>query len=127
MFASHWTIVSRFSLDVMFVVSRASMLSVIALMKFFSFSLSLHMDQKELSMLVLLIPTSIMKGTWSEGLCNSEWRECWLKPGLLGLMKTKSITELVSCRLSANLVGLGLRGGERSKPRLSATVNKSSV
>ena len=108
-------------------VSRASMLSVIALMKFFSSLLSLHMDQKKLSMLVSLIPTSIMRGTWSEGLHNSGWRECWPKPGLLGLMKTKSITELVSCGLFANLVGLGLRGGERSKPRLSATVNKSLV
>jgi len=87
MFASHWTIVSRFSLDVMFVVSRASMLSVIALIKFFSSSLSLHIDQKELSMLVLLIPTSIMKGTWSESLCNSEWRECWLKPSWTGVKR----------------------------------------
>ena len=62
MFASRWTIVSRFSLDVMFEVSRARVLSVIALIKFFFSLLSLHMDQKELSMLVSLIPTSIMRG-----------------------------------------------------------------
>ena len=78
------------------------MLSVMALMKFFS---SLLMDQKELSMLVLLILTSIIRGTWSKGLRSSGWRECCLNPELLGLMKAKSMTELVSCRLSANLVG----------------------
>ena len=127
MFATHWTIAFRFSLDVMFEVSRARVLLVIALIKFFSSSLSLHMDQKELSMLVSLIPTSIMRGTWSEGLHSSGWRECWPNPELLGFMKAKSITELVSHGLSANLVGLGLIGGERSRPRLSAKVNRSSV
>ena len=81
------------------------MLSVMALMKFFSSLLSLLMDQKELSMLVLLILTSIIRGTWSKGLRSSGWRECCLNPELLGLMKAKSMTELVSCRLSANLVG----------------------
>ena len=60
MFASHWTVVSRFSLDVIFEVSRESTLSVIALIKFFSSSLSLHMDQMKLSMLDLLMPTSIV-------------------------------------------------------------------
>ena len=69
--ASHWTIASRFSLDVMFEVSRMRVLSVMVLMKFFSSSLSLLMDQKELSMLVSLILTSIIRGTWSEGLRNS--------------------------------------------------------
>jgi len=127
MFASRWTVVSRFSLDIIFEVPRASILSVITLIKFFSSLLSLHMDQMELSMLDSLIPTSIMSGTWSEGLCNSGWREYWPKPGLLGLMKTKSIIELVSYGLSANLVGPGLRGGERSKPRLLAKVTKSLV
>jgi len=43
-FASCWTIASRFSLDVMFEVSRMRVLSVMALMKFFSSSLSLLMD-----------------------------------------------------------------------------------
>jgi len=62
MFASHWTIISRFSLDVIFEVLRARVLSVIALIKFISSSLSLHMDQKELSMLVSLILTLIIKG-----------------------------------------------------------------
>ena len=62
MFASRWTVVSRFSLDVIFEVSRESTLSVIALIKFFSSSLSLHMDQMKLSMLDLLMPTSIVSG-----------------------------------------------------------------
>jgi len=44
MFASHWTVIFRFSLDVIFEVSRASILLVIALIKFFSSSLSLHID-----------------------------------------------------------------------------------
>ena len=61
--ANHWTIASRFSLDMMFEVSRARVLSVMALIKFFSSSLSLLMDQKELSMLVSLILTSIIRGT----------------------------------------------------------------
>ena len=127
MLANRWTIVSRFSLDVMFEVSRARMLSVMALMKFFSSSLSLLIDQKELSMLVSLILTSIIRGTWSEGLHSPGWRECCPKPELLGLMKAKSMTEFVSRRLSANLVGPGLIGGERLRPRLSAKVSKSSV
>ena len=63
MLANRWTIASRFSLDMMFEISRARVLSVMALMKFFSFSLSLLMDQKKLSMLVLLILTSIIRGT----------------------------------------------------------------
>jgi len=63
MFASYWTVVFRFSLDMIFEVSRASMLSVIALIKFFSSLLSLHMDQMELSMLDSLMPTSIVSGT----------------------------------------------------------------
>jgi len=63
MLANHWTIASRFSLDVMFEVSRVRVLSVIALMKFFFSSLSLLMGQKELSMLVSLILTSIIRGT----------------------------------------------------------------
>ena len=78
-------------------------------------------------MLVSLILTSIIRGTWSEGLRNSGWRECWPNPELLGLMKAKSITELVSHGLSANLVGPGLIGGERSRPRLSTKVSRSSV
>jgi len=61
--ANHWTIASRFSFDVMFEVSRTRVLLVMALMKFFSFSLSLLIDQKELSMLVSLILTSIIRGT----------------------------------------------------------------
>ena len=62
MFASHWTVVSRFSLDVIFEVSRASILSVIALIKFFSSLLSLYIDQTELSMLDSLISTLIVSG-----------------------------------------------------------------
>jgi len=60
MFASHWTVIFRFSLDVIFEVSRASILLVIALIKFFSSSLSLHIDQMVLSMLDSLMPTSIV-------------------------------------------------------------------
>jgi len=63
MFASRWTVVSRFSLDAIFEVSRTSILSVIALIKFFSSSLSLHMDQMELSMLDSLMPTLIVSRT----------------------------------------------------------------
>ena len=61
--ANHWTTASRFSFDVMFEVSRAIVPLVMALVKFFSSSLSLLMDQKELSMLVSLILTSIIRGT----------------------------------------------------------------
>ena len=127
MLANHWTVASRFSLDVMFEISRARVLSVMALMKFFSFSLSLLIDQKELSMLVSLILTSIIRETWSEGLRNSGWREYWPNPELLGLMKAKSMIELVSHRLSTNLVGPGLMGDKRSRPRLSARVSRFSV
>ena len=63
MFASRWTVVSRFSLNAIFEVSRTSILSVIALIKFFSSSLSLHMDQMELSMLDSLMPTLIVSRT----------------------------------------------------------------
>ena len=127
MLANCWTIASRFSLDVIFEVSRARVLSVMALIKFFSSSLSLLMDQKELSTLVSLILTSIIRGTWSEGLHSSGWRECCPNLELLGLMKAKSMTELVSHGLSANLVRPGLMGGKRSRPRLSAQVSRSSV
>ena len=39
----------------------------------------------------------------------------------------RSMTELVSCGLSANLVGLGLREGDSLRPRLSAIVMRLSV
>ena len=78
-------------------------------------------------MLVLLILTSIIRGIWSEGLRSSGWRECCPNPELLGLMKAKSMTEFMSRGLSANLVGPGLMGGERSRPRLSAKVSRSLV
>ena len=42
-------------------------------------------------------------------------------------MKAKFITELVLHGLSANLVGPGLVGGERSRSRLLARVSRSSV
>jgi len=61
--ANRWTTTSRSSFDVIFEVSRARVPSVMALVKFFSFLLSLLMDQKELSMLVLLILTSIIRET----------------------------------------------------------------
>ena len=53
--ANRWTTASRSSFDVMFEVSRVRVPSVMALVKFFSSSLSLLMDQKKLSMLVSLI------------------------------------------------------------------------
>ena len=127
MLARCWTTVSRASLDMISIVSRARMLLVIALIKFSSSSLSLQMDQMTLSMLASSIPTSIIRGTWSEGLRKSGCRVCWPNPELLGLIKTRSITELESCRLSANLVSPGLIGGKSSRPRLSAKVTRSSI
>ena len=42
-------------------------------------------------------------------------------------MKTRSRMEFESWELSAYLVGPGFRGGENSRPRLSAMVSRSSV
>ena len=39
----------------------------------------------------------------------------------------KSIMELASCGLSANLVGPGFKEGESSRPKLSAIVMRSLV
>jgi len=90
-------------------------------------SLSLLIDLKLRSVLVSAMPTSIVSGTWSKSLRISGWSLCWLNPLLLGGRKTRSITELEFCVLSAYLVGPGFRGGESSRPRLSVMVRRSLV
>jgi len=52
---------------------------------------------------------------------------CQLNPMLPGRKKTRSITELVSCGLSANLVGLGFEEGDSLRPKLSVIVMRSLV
>jgi len=73
------------------------------------------------------MPTSMVSGTWSEGLRISGQSLCWPNPLLSGGRKTRSITKLESCVLSAYLVGRGFRDGESSRPRLSVMVRRSSV
>jgi len=68
------------------------------------------------------MPISMMRGTWSDGLRISGWSVCQPNPVLLGGRKTRSMTELVSRGLSANLVGPGFEEGDNSRPRLSAIV-----
>ena len=96
-------------------------------MKSFSSSLSFLIDHMLMSVLTSPMPISIMRGTWSDGLRISGWSVCQPNPVLFGGRKTRSMTELVSRRLSANLVGPGFKGGDSSRPRLSAIVMRSSV
>jgi len=51
----------------------------------------------------------------------------WPNPKLLGDRNTRSIMELESQGLSANLVGPGLVWEESSSPKLLAEVKRSSV
>jgi len=46
---------------------------------------------------------------------------------LSGGRKTRSMIELVSCGLSANLVGLGFEGEDSLRPKLSTIVIRSLV
>jgi len=96
-------------------------------MNSFSFSLSFLIDHMLMSVLTSPMPISMMRGTWSDGLRISGWSVCQPNPVLFGERKTRSMTELVSHGLSANLVGPGFEGGDSSRPRLSAIVMRSSV
>jgi len=82
-----------------------------ALMKTSSLLLSFLIDRMLMSMFVSLIPISIERETWSEGFCNSEYKECRPKPELLGGRKMRSSMEFMSCRLLVYLVGPGFMGG----------------
>lgn len=73
------------------------------------------------------IPTSMTSRTWLDSLLKSGYRICLPKLKLLDAMKTKSRIELELHRLSAYLVGLGFKGGENFRPRLSVIVKRSSV
>jgi len=96
-------------------------------MNSFFFSLSFLIDHMLMSVFTSLMLISMISGMWSDSLQISGWSVCWPNPVLLTGRKTRSMTELVSCGLSANLVGPGLRGGNSLRPRLSAIVMRSSV
>ena len=96
-------------------------------MNSFSFSLSFLIDYMLMSVLTSLMPISMMRGTWSDGLRISGWSVCRPNPVLFGGRKTRSMTELVSRGLSANLVGPGFEREDSLRPRLSAIVMRSSV
>jgi len=80
-------------------------------MNSFSFSLSFLIDYMLMSVLTSPMPISMIRGMWSDGLWISGWSVCRPNPVLFGERKTRSMTELVSCGLSANLVGPGFEGG----------------
>ena len=94
---------------------------------FSSFSLSLLINLKLRSVLVSVMPTSIVSRTWSEDLRMSGWSMYCPNPLLSGGRKTRSIIELESHVLFTYLVGPGFRGGESSNLRLSVMVRRSSV
>ena len=79
-------------------------------MKFFSSLLFFLIDHILISVFISPIPISMISGMWSDGLQISEWSMCRPKLVLPGGRKTRSITELVSHGLSANLMGLGFEG-----------------
>ena len=126
-FASCWTEVSRFTWLLIADVLRLCTPRTSEEMNSFSSSLSFLIDHMLMSVFTSPMPISIISGMWSDGLRISGWSICRPNPVLLGGRKTRSMTELVSCGLSTNLVGPGLRGGDSSRPRLSAIVMRSSV
>jgi len=95
--------------------------------KFFSSSLFFLMDQILMLVFISPMPTSMISGTWSNGFQILGWSICWPNPILSGGRKIRSITELASCRLSANLVGPGFEEGNSFRPKLSAIVMRLSV
>ena len=110
--ASWLTMFWRSSLPLIEKTSRFSTPCISDLMKFFSSLLFFLIDRMLISTFISLMPTSMMRGTWSNSFCNSECRECWPNPKLLGERKTRSKTELVSYGLLAYLVGPGLNRGK---------------
>ena len=96
-------------------------------MNSFSSSLSFLIDHMLMSVFISPIPISIISGMWLDGLWISRWSIYRLNPVLPGGRKTRSMTELVLCGLSANLVEPGFEGGDSSRPRLSAMVMRLSV
>jgi len=96
-------------------------------MNSFSFLLSFLIDHMLMLVLTSPMPISMIRGTWSDGLQILGWSVCRPNPVLFGGRKTRSMTELVSHGLSANLVGPGFERGDSLRPRLSTIVMRSSV
>jgi len=96
-------------------------------MNSFSSLLSFLIDHMLILVFTSPMPISMMRGMWSDGLRISGWSVCQPNPVLLGGRKTRSMTELVSRGLSANLVGPGFEGGDSLRLRLSAIVMRLSV
>ena len=85
------------------------------------------MDYMLMSVFIPPIPISMISRTWLDGFWISGWSVCQPNPVLSGGRKTRFIMELVSYRLSANLVGLGFEGGDSLRSKLSAIVIRSLV
>ena len=96
-------------------------------MNSFSSSLSFLIDHMLVSVFISLIPILMVSGTWSDGLQISGWSMCRPKLVLPGGRKTRSMTELVLYGLFTNLVGLGFKGRDISRLKLSVIVIRSSV
>jgi len=126
-FASCWTEVSRFTWLLIANVSRLCIPQTSEEMNSFSSSLFFLIDHMLMSVFTSPMLISMISGMWSDGLWISGWSVCQPNPVLLGGRKTRSMTELISYGLSANLVGLGLRGEDSLRPRLSTIVMRSSV
>lgn len=122
MVASCLTIFWRSSLLLIFNTSRFSMSYIIDLMKYFSSLLSFFIDIMLILMFTSLMPTSMIRGIWSDGFCNSECKKCWPNPILVERRKMRSKIELVLCGLSTYLIGPRLDGKDNSKPKLLAIV-----
>ena len=108
-------------------MSRSFILALISSMKSRSSSLSFWIDWMIISVFLSLMPTRMMRGMWSEGFQMSGANMFRPNHGSFGFRNVRSRTEFASRRLSANLVGPGLEGGDRSRPKLSAKVISSVV
>ena len=83
-------------LSLMDYVLRSLKLALSLAIKSCSSSLSFFIDWTMETMFSFLIPTHMIRGTWSEGFCNSRARVCCQNHGLSGARRTKSRTELDS-------------------------------
>ena len=126
-FASCWTKVLKFVWLLITDMSRFCMPRTNEEMNSFSSSLFFLIDHMLVLVFISLISILIISGTWSDGLQISGWSICWPKPVLSGGRKIRSMTELISHGLSANLVELGFKGEDISRPKLSVIVMRSLV
>ena len=121
------TIELRFSMLLIFEVSRRAKLMKTSLKNSFSWSLSGVIMSFVDWIISSQMGMSTVRGAWSEDNRESGWMECQSNSLDPHLRNIKSMTESDSPTMLENLVGPGLIGDDNAKSNESAIIIRSSL